>query len=218
MKLNIGCAANMFPGWVNLDKVDQSDFIEHMKGIPSDCRIGWPAWQLKLSDDCKAGLITCSVHDLRKGFDSYPSDSVEAIYLGQMIEHLNPIYETPAFLAECFRMLKPGGKIRITTPDLGLLLEAYRAGDMAKFAFEQPEFYTYAPPEAQLSYLMFGACGPGCTTENYEGHFACYTPEWLNALMKTAGFNWLNIGKSPEFEECVDMGLSHSLAMEWVKP
>lgn len=218
VKLNIGCAANMFPGWVNLDKADMAGFIEHMKGIPSEQRIGWPAWQLKLSDDCKAGLITCAVHDLRKGFDSYPSDSVEAIYLGQMIEHLNPIYETPMFLAECFRMLKPGGKIRITTPDLGVLLEAYQANELGKFAFEQPAFYANAPRGAQLSYLMFGACGPSCTTENYEGHFACYTASWLITLLETPGFSVLPQGKSPEFSECVDMGMSHSLSIEAVKP
>lgn len=208
----------MFPGWVNLDRVDQSDFIEHMKGIPSDCRIGWPAWQVELSDQCKAGLITCSVHDLRKGFDEYPSDSVEAIYLGQMIEHLNPIYEAPTFLAECFRMLKPGGKIRITTPDLNQLLSAYRNGEMGKFALEQPDFYANALPESQLSYLMFGACGPNCTSNDYEGHFACYSPRWLASLLLMAGFELLPSGTSPEFAECRDMGMSHSMAVEAVKP
>jgi len=218
VKLNIGCAANMFPHWENLDKVDQSGFIEHMRGIPNDCRIGWPAWQVKLSDDCKAGRIECTVKDLRKGFDEYPSDSVDAIYLGQMIEHLNPIYEAPAFLVECFRMLKPGGKIRITTPDLTILLDAYQKGELGKFAFEQPAFYANALPEAQLSYLMFGACGPECTTDKYEGHFAIYTPQWLGALLQTAGFELLSGDKSSEFAECVDMGMSHSMGIEAVKP
>ena len=37
--------------------------------------------------------------------------------------------QTRDFLAECYRLLKPGGALRLLTPDLELLMELYRARD-----------------------------------------------------------------------------------------
>ena len=48
----------------------------------------------------------------------------EYVYSEHMIEHI-PYDRGAAMLAECFRILKPGGRIRIATPDLARLLELY---------------------------------------------------------------------------------------------
>jgi hypothetical protein len=199
-----------------LDKVDQQSYIDILAKGDAGSLSMWPAAQRELAETIQRGEITCAVKDLREGFAEYADNSVDALYLGQMVEHLNVLYELPQFLAECLRMLKPGAPIRVTTPDLAILMGAYMDGDMMRFAPEQPEWYASAPSTAQLSYILFGACGPDCTFDNYEGHFAAFTTAWFAKIMENAGFVGISFNgpKSPEFAECIDCGMSHSFACE----
>jgi len=63
------------------------------------------------------------MHDLRKGIP-YSDDSVDAVYHSHVFEHIDRDIEDdtsdPArmFVAECRRVLKPGGILRIVVPDL----------------------------------------------------------------------------------------------------
>lgn len=217
MKLNIGSGPNMFPGWSNLDRVDMSGYLAMLRATTD--LTGWPEAQQQMAEHCKRGDVTCQVKDLREGFAEYADGSIDAIYFGQVIEHMNVLRETVAFLGECWRMLKPGGRIRITTPDLDVLLLAYHEGRMDEFAEEQPAFYTTVPPDSQLSFLMFGAAGPECTRENYEGHFHLYGQRSMRGMLEAIGFRDVTFDrKSPVFAECVDYGMSHSMGVEAVKP
>src|SRR5262249_38349849 len=60
-------------------------------------------------------------YPLRGGTFSY-------VYSEHMIEHV-PYAGGASMLKECHRVLKPGGKIRISTPDLRFLIDLYLAGD-----------------------------------------------------------------------------------------
>lgn len=214
VKLNLCCGPNMFPGWRNIDRVDQSSYIETLRGAPDTS--GWPEHQRRLVEQVKAGLIECEAWDVRKGLPQFEDGSVDAIYLGQCIEHFNPVYEAPKLLAECKRMLRVGGAIRITTPDLNTIMEAYTRGEMSRFNAEQPAYYERANDRARLAYLLFGATGPDCTRENYEGHFHIYAwPEVVDGL-EQGGFD-VSGTKLPIFADCVDMGMSHSMGINAVK-
>lgn len=216
IRLNIGCATNMFPGWVNSDMVDMSSYLQTLRNA-GDIDT-WPEHQKKIAAHARDGRVSCVVHDIRNGLP-YADGTVDAIYLGQIIEHWNPVHETPRFLSDCWRVLKSGGRIRITTPDLDRLLEAYMAGEMDRFKDEQPEFYMKVTPDAQLSFLMFGATGPNCTRDNYEGHFMCYGMRAMSSLLEAIGFiDVIFDEKSDIFAECVDVGESHSMFVEAVKP
>jgi predicted SAM-dependent methyltransferase len=67
---------------------------------------------------------------------AYADGSVDAIYAGHVLEHLPP-WDVAVFLAECYRVLRPGGTLTVVVPDerkarLGLLstrlgLEQYSA-------------------------------------------------------------------------------------------
>lgn len=46
----------------------------------------------------------------------FSGDSIDAVFCEEVIEHIEP-GEAMNMLAECFRVLKPDGVIRITTPD-----------------------------------------------------------------------------------------------------
>lgn len=62
-------------------------------------------------------------HDLRYPLP-FEDGSAEVIYSEHFIEHLTR-EEGSFFLMECFRVLRPGGWLRISTPDLKVLAEDY---------------------------------------------------------------------------------------------
>lgn len=54
----------------------------------------------------------------------FPDSSIDIIFAEQFIEHLS-FGDGSEFLKECLRVLKKGGKIRLSTPDLKLLISTY---------------------------------------------------------------------------------------------
>lgn len=222
IRLNVGCGPNVFPEWTNIDREDQSSFIDHMAMAPSTD--GWPAWQAKLAMDLRSGKrCEFTQWDLRRGFPDVGTGTVNSIYLGQMIEHLNFVQEVHPFLSECFRMLKSGGCVRITTPNLQTLVEAYVEGRLDQFEDDQPGFFKGAAPSDQLAFLMYGASGPQNTWDHYEGHMHLFTPYSLARVLKLVGFEQIrtevaNVSHHPAMTGFNDLGMSYGFAMEAVKP
>jgi len=225
LKLNLGCGPNVFPGWINIDRADMSGYLLFLASQNTDMG-KMPPEQRTLAERLRKDGIQAfprQVADIRKGL-MYSSGSVDLIYLGQVIEHLNPVYEAPQLLRECWRVLVPKGILRISTPDLELLLNSYHAGGMDQFAGEQPEPYAKTKNQARkLAYIMYGSMGPASTSEHYEGHQMIYTFDSLAEMLREAGFeeivrsdagaSWSEVIK----QECVDTGVSHSVFVEAVK-
>lgn len=72
-------------------------------------------------------------HDLSKPLP-FKDNSVDMIFHEHFIEHL-PKYEGHAFLRECYRVLRPGGSMRVGWPDMGLLIRAYTLRDKNYFNY-----------------------------------------------------------------------------------
>jgi predicted SAM-dependent methyltransferase len=66
------------------------------------------------------------VVNFNTNFKKFPieSNSVEAIYASHVFEHMS-IYVTPIVFKECYRILKPGGWIRIITPNPVISMKEY---------------------------------------------------------------------------------------------
>jgi SAM-dependent methyltransferase len=62
-------------------------------------------------------------HDISTGIP-LPDQSCEVVYHSHVLEHI-PRADAPAFLQECFRVLIPGGIIRIAVPDLERIVRTY---------------------------------------------------------------------------------------------
>jgi predicted SAM-dependent methyltransferase len=58
----------------------------------------------------------------------FPDGTFSYVYSEHMIEHV-PYAGGASMLKESHRVLRPGGKIRISTPDLRFLIDLYLAGD-----------------------------------------------------------------------------------------
>jgi predicted SAM-dependent methyltransferase len=85
-----------------------------MKLVNVGCgRQAHPAWCNLDLTACAPGVIE---HDLRRGLP-LRDNSCDAVYHSHVLEHLRPD-EAADLLAECFRVLKPGGTLRIAVPDL----------------------------------------------------------------------------------------------------
>ena len=225
VKLNIGCGPCLFAhdGWINYDHANFDTFINFVKTLPLETKS--LDFIEKLRDYYKKGAeLKVLVHDLNNKFIQHEDSSVDLIYVGQVIEHINPIYQAPNFIKECYRMLKPGGVLRLTTPDLDLLVHAYINNEMDKFASEQPEFYKDHDSSFQLAMLMYGSSGESCKFNNYEGHMFLYTKTSMSELLKNSGFEktiyYDKAGESVNEvlkKEVIDFGLSHSLCVEAMK-
>jgi SAM-dependent methyltransferase len=219
IKLNIGCGANVFPApWCNVDRTDlEKDYFAHIRGLDADrLDASWSEEQKNHVRWLNDGSLRFEQRDLRQGFPDYADGTVDAIYLGQVVEHLNPLHELPKLLTECHRMLRKGGAVRITTPDLDNILMAYADNRMEDFCAEQPAFYAKASSAARLGFLLFGAGGAGCTRENYEGHMHCWTIKDLSSLLRECGFATVDHAPLPSvpFTSCKDFGMSHSMGLE----
>lgn len=118
-KLNLGCGLIVPDGWVNIDSSLNAclakypkarRFLRRLKIIPERLsRISWPK--------------NIVILDVRKDLP-YPDNSVMCIYSSHLFEHLLRV-EAKKLLKECYRVLVPGGVIRIIVPDLRICAEKY---------------------------------------------------------------------------------------------
>jgi hypothetical protein len=92
----------------------------------------------------------------------FADGSQSILYTAHMIEHLpDPVLEP--FFAECARILRPGGWLRLEAPDAEKVLNGYRSGDHAMFRYfcEQNlknlcEDRKLSPEFAELHVVMIG--------------------------------------------------------------
>lgn len=95
IKLNLGCGQVYKPGFINIDKFDNS-----------------------IADKI------CDIGDL-----PFKTNSVALIEASQLIEHFDYIH-CKYILSEWFRILKPGGKLILETPDLEKTFKKFVSSDL----------------------------------------------------------------------------------------
>jgi len=119
--LNLGCGTKTSsdPGVIN---IDWSIYLR-LKRQPLLFAL---AYRL-LSDERRKRLRNLPdnilVHDLSKGIP-FETGSVDAVYHSHLLEHLDREV-APRFLEECWRVLQPGGVLRIVVPDLESACRSY---------------------------------------------------------------------------------------------
>lgn len=108
MKLNIGCGDVQPQGWVNIDNSNRA-FLS--------ARLPWIDKAL-----VACGLLKPSCYDSKVNTANllkrwpFPDGSCEAVYAGDFYEHFT--FEQAGFLTrEAFRVLAPGGVLRLRVPD-----------------------------------------------------------------------------------------------------
>lgn len=106
----------------------------------------------------------------------FPDSSCSAVFSEHFIEHISK--EAAAqFLSECYRVLKTGGVLRISTPDAELFLRSY-AGDR-EFLTQSSFSQEIDTPVDRVNFMM----------REYGQHLWSYDEELLTLMLKRAGFD-----------------------------
>jgi predicted SAM-dependent methyltransferase len=101
------------------------------------------------------------------------SGSIELIFCEHFIEHISEA-DGERFLAECHRLLQPGGTLRISTPDLRKLIEVYLAGNITEWS--------------DLGWSPATPCALLNEGVRSWGHLFMYDEQQLMAALQKTGF------------------------------
>lgn len=115
------------------------------------------------------------VWDLSEGLP-FADSTCSAIFSEHVIEHVSKDHAV-RLLAECYRVLKVGGILRLSTPDAGRYLRSY-AGDgefLRQVSFQEP----IETPLDRINQMM----------REHGQHLWVYDAESLILLLRKVGFN-----------------------------
>lgn len=141
----------------------------------------------------------------------WKDNSVSLVTSHHLIEHLTR-EEGAFFLGECYRILKPSGVVRLSTPDLDILTSHHTARDFKDTYSEEYEAKN-AEDDADAFFRMA-----------FMGHKTIYTYPSLRVKMEASGFQEVakmpyGASRSPEImTETIDSFPDHSFYIEAVKP
>lgn len=155
-RLQLGAGPNVLPGWLNTDLVPDA----------------YP--------ELRSRIVLL---DAAKPFP-LPTASLDIVFSEHQIEHISE-RSGRTMLAECFRVLRPGGRIRIATPDLASMVALY-AGELDK----GQQHYVDWVMSRFLTDVRSG--NPRCYVINQMftayGHRFIYDEETLTAALADVGF------------------------------
>lgn len=125
--------------------------------------------------------------------------SADVIFTEHMIEHLE-LSDAQRFLAECARVLKPGGRIRVATPDLDRFLGLFTARDALGAAYQDWLSDAYFPDIPYRSEAMV----LNNMLSNF-GHRFVFDEKTMRLALEAAGFTAVQrrpIGQSEHPDLC----------------
>lgn len=202
VKVNVGAGIEVAPGWINLD--GSLHALASRWPRPVLPRLYRRAGSVRRNMD-EAEYIrrltnhTFVFHDLRYGLP-FDAGTVDFIFCSHVLEHF--VREDAARLVrEAYRVLKPGGYVRIAVPDLRQAFELYQKGRRAE----------------ALEYFF-----PENGGNDFSMHRYMYDFELMRDMLVTEGFEQVEQrgyreGRVPDLE-LLDNRPEQSLFVEALKP
>ena len=144
MRLNLGCGSQCIKeGWVNVDYALGARLFKLplFRSLNQKIRLFNLDWNPEIY-----------IHDLTKPFP-WQDESVEVVYSSHTLEHFTK-EEGRRFLAECHRVLRPSGIIRIVVPDLRVIIDEYVTGKLNADDFVARLGVLYEPREGPIKSLL----------------------------------------------------------------
>jgi SAM-dependent methyltransferase len=144
----------------------------------------------------------------RVGLTDFRTGSVSRIFCSHSLEHM-PIESARRLVADCHRVLKPGGVLRLVLPDCEKFVRAWREGDKQFYlgnGFLTPHF------QSEVDCLIHMGGNP----ESFEKpskitHYFFWDRYSLTWLLVLAGFRTIH---DSAFGESVDPVLRQTAAMD----
>ena len=144
---------------------------------------GWPGW---INIDAVAAPNIAICCDCRSRLP-LPDGAARGVFSEHFLEHLDYDSEAPSFVRECFRVLRPGGTLRLVVPDAERYLRAYCEEGWAPLIAlrdlrpdqTDPWVQTRLKTKMELVNVVFRQFGQ---------HKFAYDLETLELLLRQAGF------------------------------
>lgn len=177
-RVNVGCGMTPTAGWLNCD----NSLSARLARIP-DRLLGLAAGLGLLTPQQLAYIRFCRSHQIRycNAATHLPcaTNSAAVLYSSHMLEHLDQA-EARAFVQEAYRILVPGGIIRIVVPGLARKVADYcEHGDADQFI--RSLWLATPKPRTLIEQLRTALIGP-------RHHAWMYDEKSLCALLQDCGF------------------------------
>lgn len=127
-----------------------------------------------------------------------PDEACDVVFCSHVFEHI-PHVKLPIVLSEINRVLKPGGILRILTPDLEKIARAYVEKDLKFFEYAKEEDETIRTDLGLGGMLMNFIVSPGQDTVLLDrgmnnfiagyAHLYSYDYEMLSTILQRLGFS-----------------------------
>jgi predicted SAM-dependent methyltransferase len=139
----------------------------------------------------------------------FPENTFSFIFSEHMLEHI-PIDAAQVFMQECNRVLKPGGVLRLATPDMAFLFELWEGNN--------PNTAARYFKNAARHFVKYPSFANKCTTINnffYNwGHRFIYDEETIVHVMRLSNFQRIQRVKVGESDIAALQGLErHGLSI-----
>jgi SAM-dependent methyltransferase len=120
--------------------------------------------------------------------DGVPSESVDAVWSSHNLEHVYA-YQVSSVLGEFYRVLRPGGRVLVTMPDLQSVASFLANGKVEDACYDSP-----AGPITPLDILY----GHGKSVEHgneFMAHRTGFTARTLTQKLERAGFDDVKVDR-----------------------
>jgi predicted SAM-dependent methyltransferase len=117
--INLGCGLSIAPGWINIDNSPNARLSQYPL-------LRWSLRKLGVLSEHHYAVRwsrSIEIHDLKKRLP-YSDSTIDYAYTSHFLEHL-ALSDAERLICEVFRVLKPGGIIRIVVPDLAIGARQY---------------------------------------------------------------------------------------------
>ena len=189
-KLHLGCGLNVVEGWLNVDGSWNARLAKYprlrralalARVIPREAaRVEW-----------RGDLRILDVRDPLP----FATGSYDAIYASHLLEHLF-LDDALRLLRECFRVLRPGGVLRLVVPDLKAIVREYN-GEQPFYNSTTGDFATMPAADRMNRRLLFRGASPPrgnvlmrvyAALKDFQTHKWMYDAESLVAHVRSVGF------------------------------
>ena len=177
MKLNLGSHSKIIKGdYLNVDALD-------LPNVDIVCRLDKTPWNFYYKHN---------------DVNEFPlENTVDEIVMIEVLEHIS-WRESVNVLRECYRILKPGGKLHIQVPDIERMIFAYENKQICECVPHKPK--NVADAKAKLDCPNcegYGVVNPmrwkmaflGAQKHEFDAHLNIFTPESLELDIENAGFD-----------------------------